>query len=147
MPKASTLLCLCASLLLAACTSVAPLKVPAADRVVSIEARISNSYDIETTKYKGSVTITDPAKIAQVIAQVSQLNSGMSRSLDTTPTPTHTLVVTDKDQMGLVIFIGLNWIGGRNNVAGSAAEDRLRQISDEQRTALLNKVGINDYRF
>lgn len=132
---------------LTACLPMDPLIIPESNLVQKIEARISNSYNIETEKYEGNVEIKNIEKIQQVISFLENINSGMRQATTTYPTPTHTIIVTDKNNSRLLIFIGLDWIGGRNNIEGSASENRLRGLSQSEREKLLTILGIADYRF
>ena len=133
--------------LLSACSSsVEPLRVPDAAAVSSIEGTISNSYDIAAAAYRDSVAVTDPARIKRIIEFLTTLNSNMVVPPGTFPTPSHTLEFKDVGGVNLVVYIGLNWVGGRNNVQGGS-QNRLRNISNEQRTQLLQLVGLKDYRF
>lgn len=133
--------------LLSACSSnVEPLRVPDASAISSIEGTISNSYDVATAAYRDSVFVTDPAHIGRIIEFLSKLNSNMVVPSGTFPTPSHTLEFKDVGGINLVVYIGLNWVGGRNN-AQDGSQNRLRNISDEQRKQLLQLVGLRDYRF
>lgn len=134
-------------LALIACSSgIGPLQIPAAGTVSSIEGRISNSYDVATNTYRDGVTISDPRQIQRVIDLLVTVNGDMEVPVGTFPTPTHTLVFTDSGGLKLVVFVGRDWVGGRNNVDGHS-ENRLRGITDEQRSELLRAVGLKDYRF
>ncbi len=124
-----------------------PLIIPSADSVTMIEGQITNSYDFKTKTYVGSVKITDQNKINKVIKYLRQINTGMSSATTTYPTPTHTIIVTDTENSNLVIFLGVNWIGGRNNVVGEASANRLTGLSDTKRKELLELIGIDDYRY
>ena len=131
-----------------ACAStVAPLVIPKPGEVVSIDATISNSYNPETKSYRGAVHVEDQAKISDILGRISDLNSGMTVPNGTFPTPTHSIVVNDRVNINLVVFIGLDWIGGRNIVPGKLAVNRARPISDAERASILKLVGIEDYRF
>ena len=147
IPRPAQILAVASALALTACSnSIGPLQIPAAETVSSIEGTISSSYDLPTKTYRDSVTITDASQIRRVVSLLEALNSDMSVPFDTFPLSTHTLAFTDSGGVNLVVYIGLNWIGGRNNgVEGS--KNRLRSVTDEQRSELLNAVGLKDYRF
>ena len=131
-----------------ACTStVAPLEIPKPGEVVSIDATISNSYSADTKSYRGAVHVEDQARIADILARIGELNRGMTVPNGTFSTPTHAIVVNDRVNINLVIFIGLDWIGGRNLSAGKLAVNRARHISESERESILKLVGIDDYRF
>lgn len=91
--------------------------------------------------------VEDQAKISDILARISDLNNGMTVPNGTFPTPTHAIVVNDRVNLNLVIFIGLDWIGGRNLVPGKPAVDRVRHISEAERASILKSVGTDDYRF
>ena len=91
--------------------------------------------------------VEDQAKIADILGRISELNRGMAVPNGTFPTPTHAIVVNDRVNINLVIFIGLDWIGGRNLSAGKPAVNRARHISESERASILKLVGIDDYRF
>jgi hypothetical protein len=120
-----------------------PLQLPAPATVSSIEGTISGSWDPATDTNRGSVTITDPRHIQRVIELLGTLNSDMSVGPHTFPTPSHTLVFTDSGGVNLLVFVGSNWVGGRNNVEGRS-DNRSRVITPEQRSELLRVVGIKD---
>ena len=71
----------------------------------------------------------------------------MSIPFGTFPTPTHSIVVNDSRGINLVIFVGLDWIGGKNIIPGAVAQNRATGIRESQRRAFLDVVGIEDYRF
>ena len=122
--------------LLSACSAaVDPLKVPSASAVSLIEGK----------SYQSSFSITDPERIRRVMAFLSDLSSNMSVPAGTFPTPTHTIAITDNTGVNLVVFVGKDWIGGRNNVGGRLARNRLRSITVEQRSDLLRLAGLRDY--
>jgi hypothetical protein len=120
-------------------SSADPLRVPRAIDVLSIDATMSNSRD--------SVHIDDPKKVSEILGVFDELNHNMSIPFGTFPTPTHSLVVNDSRGINLVIFVGLDWIGGKNIVSGTVAESRATHISESQRAWFLKVVGIDDYRF
>ena len=129
----------------AGCSSTtAPLRIPSAAAVSSIEARTLSAFDAAAGKYHDSVTIEDPHQITLIIEFLSTLNSDMAVPLTTFPTATHSLIVSDTSGANLVVYVALNWIGGRNNVQGGG-ENRLRNISDEQRAKILRLVGLKEY--
>jgi len=134
--------------LLAGCGSADPLMIPNAGDVRSIEAHVSNStFDPAAKSYTGKLIITDSKKIADVVHVLESLNNDMSIPSDNFPSPTHAIVFDDSTGKNLVVYVGLNWIGGRNNVSGAASTDRLRKVSEEQRQQFLQTVGIRDYQF
>jgi len=146
MPRFCALAAASLLALIACASRVEPLRIPDASTVSLIKGTISNSYDVATSTVRESVTITDPRRIQRVIALVGALNSDMSVPSGTYPTPTHTLAFTDSGDLNLVVFIGLNWVGGRNNNEGHS-QNRLRGITDDQRSELLRAMGLKDYRF
>lgn len=130
-----------------ACSSADPLRLPKANEVRSIDATISNSYNSDTKTYRGSVHIDDPKKVSEILGVFDELNHNMSIPFGTFPTPTHSIVVNDSRGINLVIFVGLDWIGGKNIISGTVAENRATHISESQRAVFLKVVGIDDYRF
>lgn len=131
----------------ACASSVAPLVIPKPGEVVSIDATISNSYNPDTKSYRGAVHVEDLAKISDILGRIRDLNSGMTVPNGTFPTPTHAIVVNDSVNINLVVFIGLDWIGGRNTVPGKLAVNRAGHLSEAERASILKLVGIGDYRF
>jgi hypothetical protein len=122
-----------------------PLKIPVSDHVTSIEVTFLDSFDKETKQYKRRTVLKEREKVAAAISQLNELNTEMYRPLDTFPIPTHTIIVNDRDHLGLVVFVGRNWIGGQNNIAGDSGKARLRIITDEQRAFLLESVGMGEH--
>jgi hypothetical protein len=133
--------------MLTACSSADPLKVPGANEVLSIGATISNSHNADTKTYRGSVHVDDPKKVSEILGVFRELNHNMSIPFRTFPTPTHSIVVNDSRGINLVIFVGLDWIGGKNLIFGTVAENRATHVTESQRAAFLKVVGIDDYRF
>ena len=147
MTKSQQLACLASMFIAIACSSADPLIVPRTDEVLSIDATISNSYNPDTKTYRGSVHIDDPKKVSEILRAFGELNHNMSIPFGTFPTPTHSIVVNDSRGVNVVIFVGLDWIGGYDTVSGAAAQNRATHISESQRRAFLEVVGIDDYRF
>ena len=131
----------------ACASSVAPLVLPRPSDVVSIDATISNSYNPDTKRYRRAVHVEDQAKIGDILGRISELNHDMTIPTGTFPTPTHAIVVNDRVNINLVVFVGLDWIGGRNILPGKLAVNRSRHISEAERANILKLVGIDDYRF
>ena len=147
MNQPSLLACVALMSIVSACSSAGALKVPTATDVRSIDATISNSYDPDKKVYIGGLHIDEPNKITEILGAFKLLNHDMSIPFGTFPTPTHSIVVKDSQGINLVIFVGVNWIGGQNIVSGKITEGRTTRISDSQRTKFLKTVGIRDYRF
>jgi hypothetical protein len=133
--------------MLTACWSADPLRVPSANEVLSIDATISNFHNADTKTDRGSVHIDDPKKVSEILGVFGALNHNMSISFGTFPTSTHSIVVNDSRGINLVIFVGLGWIGGKNLISGTVAENRATHVTESQRPAFLRVVGIDDYRF
>ncbi|MDQ8183412.1 hypothetical protein [Pelagicoccus sp. SDUM812005] len=122
------------------------LTVPKPNEIVRIEAHVENTYDTKIDGYREEVVITDPIKIEKFTNFLSDLNKGMVELLFSTyPTPTHTIGFKDNNGTNLVVWIGFNWLGGRNNVEGRASTNRLTKISVEERRGLLQLLGLPDY--
>jgi hypothetical protein len=128
MTKSYQLACLALMSIVTACSSADPLRVLRANEVLSIDATISNSYNSNTKTYRGSVHIDDPKKVSEILGVFDELNHNMSIPFGTFPTPTHAIVVNDSRGINLVIFVGLDWIGGKNIISGTVAEN-VRHIS------------------
>jgi hypothetical protein len=111
--------------------SVLPLAVPDANSIGRIEGTIANSA--------GSVSVTDSSRIAEIVELVSRLNDDMRRPFATYPAATHTISFHSHDgSTSLILFLGLDWLGGR---------DGLTSISASDRTELLESLEIADYYF
>jgi hypothetical protein len=136
-----------ALVIMAGCRPLDPLIIPSVETVTIIEARISNSFDFESNSYNGSVKIDDPEKIEKIVDYLKQINSDMRTATTTDPTPTHTIILSDTENVNLVIFLGTNWIGGRNNVKGDASTNRQRILSDTKRKEFIGLLGVDNYRF
>ena len=134
-------------LLFVGCVPMAALRFPDPAAVTKIEVTGSGNYNFETGEHDGKITIMDPREIEEVMNILESVNSRMRGAATTFPTPTHTISFTDTSGTNLVMWIGVNWIGGRNNLEGSPSNNRLRPLHGEERTKLFRILGIEDDGF
>jgi hypothetical protein len=127
----------------AACSSMKPLIVLASNTVEKIEIKNNDNYNFDNKRYQNSVVINDPGKIAEIIEFLKILNTGMERATTTYPTPKYTVLINDAENRNLVVFIGSNWIGGRNNIGGEASLNRLKTLEKHKITKLFELLGID----
>lgn len=140
-------LTLVALLCVTGCNSLDPLIVPDVKTVTMIEGRIANSYNSTTGEHVGKVEIRDISSIKKIIEYFTHVNKDMESAFLAVPTPTHTIIVTGSNSDKLVIYLGANWIGGKNIISGVVYESRFRNISVDQRLQLLCLLSIDDYDF
>ena len=70
----------------ACASSSSPLVIPKPGDLVSMDAKISNSYNTDTKSYRGAVHVEDQGKISDILGRISELNRGMTVPLGTLPT-------------------------------------------------------------
>jgi hypothetical protein len=124
--------------LLASCSTTVdraapPLPLPAVHEVASITA---------ASGARGAV-ITDRESIERFLAFLAAHNDGWRTPAGTFPTPQWTIELAGEAGLLLVLWVGPNWLGGREG-SGSNREHRLRDLSAEARRALLDILGVID---
>ncbi len=112
------------------------LKIPTPSSVINVE--VINS-DTPNTKL---IEIKDNAQITSLIALLGGLNSNMYKTAFTYPTPQYGIVIHDREGTNLVVWIGPNWLGGRNNIKGPSAQERLTTLNETDRIKLLKLLGV-----
>jgi len=112
-----------------------PLSVPSAAQVtrVTIAEGSSNSER----------TIIESDRIRALMAFFASHNDGWHTATTTFPTPRVTVNVYDHDRLLMAVWFGPGWMGGRNGDQ-YAPDNRLRDLSDNERRQFETLVGIND---
>ena len=87
------------------------------------------------------VVVTDPKTIERFMVFLQARNSGWEKPWDTFPTPTCTISLKDDKGLLLVVWLGQKWIGGREG-NGDSSQNRLRSLSDLERSEALEILGI-----
>jgi hypothetical protein len=134
---------------LSGCSSIEPLIVPNSSSIKKIAVKKIIPYenyqntDNSTLSTKNRFYIIDQIKINKITWHINQLNTNMKvSSWSTYPAPSYSLLFTDTEMKNLVIFIGENWIGGRNNIKGNASIKRHSFINEKQKKELFDLLGI-----
>jgi len=111
-----------------------PLPLPPSSSVIEIGVASGN---IEFKR-----RIVDPETIAGVLALLSSNNSGYRYPVGTFPGAQYTLVFRDHERERLVVWVGPDWLGGRE-LPGSARANRLRGLAAGERAKLLSLIGAS----
>lgn len=128
-------------LLLAGCRDLPPLQVPEPEVVTHVDIRPESAGGLSRVPGPAS-ELRDPLRIGQLLFRVADLNADLHEPFAGFPAPTHTVMVHDTANVNLVLFIGRDWLGGRNNLPGDAAVNRLRDIDANERAELLALLGV-----
>jgi hypothetical protein len=115
-----------------------PLPIPdiaGIDRVV-VSAQPERPKD-------GEVVIKNAKRIKRLVAFLKERNNGWHKPWDTFPTPGWTVSFEKGKEMPLVLWLGPNWLGGREG-RGAAADNRLRSLSKKESDELFEILGIAD---
>ena len=116
---------------LASAAQAAPsLPIPAAGDVDRIVVSV----------HSGEAVITDPRVIDEFVAFLKARNRHWSRPWGTFPTPEWTIRLIGRKDPVLVLWLGPNWLGGREGLAGAQA-NRLRSLSEKDRAEALRILG------
>lgn len=83
--------------------------------------------------------VTDPRQIEAAIEVLKTLNVGLGKPWKNFSKPQHVTMFLQGGTELLVVFVGVNWIGGREGQA-SSAQIRMRRISAEQRQQFLAAI-------
>jgi hypothetical protein len=84
--------------------------------------------------------IRDPKVIAQFVAFLSSRNTDWRQPWDTFPTPQWTIRLVGRGHDHLVLWLGPNWLGGREGRA-AAKSNRLRSLSQKEHDEALKILG------
>jgi hypothetical protein len=109
---------------------VPPLPIPAA-------------HDVDYIALSGGTNetiIRDPKAIAQFVAFLSARNTDWRKPWDTFPTPEWTIRLVGRRDDHLVLWLGPNWLGGREGQA-AAKNNRLRSLSQKEHDEVLKTLG------
>ena len=104
-----------------------PLTVPTAAQVTRITVRESSSTSQRT--------IREPNQIADVIDFFAKHNDGWYTRMDTFPTGRYAVTIYSNDRVLMVVWLGPDWIGGRDGNQG-ASDNRLRALSTDEKRRL-----------
>jgi hypothetical protein len=107
-----------------------PLPIPAAPDV---------DY-IALTGGTNETVIRDPKVIAQFVAFLSACHTDWRKPWDTFPTPEWTIRLVGRRDDHLVLWLGPNWLGGREGRA-AAKNNRIRSLSQKEHDEALKMLG------
>jgi hypothetical protein len=110
--------------------SAPPLPIPAAPDVDYIALSGGTSETV----------IRDPKVIAQFVAFLNARNTNWRKPWGTFPTPEWTIRLAGRRDDHLVLWLGPNWLGGREGKAG-ARDNRLRTLSQKEHDEALKMLG------
>jgi hypothetical protein len=110
-----------------------PLPLPAVHEVAHITA---------SSGARGAV-ITDRESVERFLAFLTSHNDGWRIPAGTFPTPQWTIELAGEPGALLVLWLGPNWLGGREG-SGTARDNRLRDLSAKARLTLLDILGVMD---
>ncbi|MDB5310616.1 MAG: hypothetical protein JWO38_4818 [Gemmataceae bacterium] len=80
--------------------------------------------------------IEDPKAVERLLAFLRAHNDGWRKPWDTFPTPQYTVHLKRNNELLLVVWVGANWIGGREG-SGDSSQNRLRSLSEQERAEVL----------
>jgi hypothetical protein len=128
---------LCSLFSLGAILSAAPLGLPGQGEVTEIVTTWKDGVHEQDQISR----ITDPKQIEAAIEMMKSLNSNLRKPWKNFTSPQYvTIFLHDSSEM-LVVFMGVNWIGGREGNT-SSAHIRMRRITSEQRQQFLSTIII-----
>lgn len=116
--------------------NVRPLPIPDA---VGVE-RIVISYDPDSIKGK-EVVVKDANRIKRVLSFLKERNSGWEKTWHTFPSPQWTIRLEKGETLLLVLWLGPNWMGGREG-QGDSSDNRLRTFVKKDRDELFQILGL-----
>lgn len=90
---------------------------------------------------KAETTISDQKTITHFLEFVRSHNDGWREPWDTFPSPQYSLQIKRANELILVVWLGPNWMGGREGTADSSS-NRLRNLSDQEQAELHRILGI-----
>jgi len=126
------------SVLLVGCTLLrhaAPLSVPSAAQVTHVTIREGSST--------AERTVAEPERIRALLTFFATHNDDWHTAATTFPTPRVTVNVDDHDRLLMAVWFGPGWMGGRNGDQ-YASDNRLRDLSNNDRRQIETLLGIND---
>jgi len=85
--------------------------------------------------------IEDRKAVERFVAFLRAHNDGWQKPWDTFPSSQYTVSLKRGEELLLVVWVGTNWIGGREGGGGSS-DNRLRSLSDRERAEVLEILGI-----
>jgi hypothetical protein len=127
-----------------AATAAVSLFTPTASQLPVPEA---SKVDRVVISWRGAgrqereLVTTDPKAIARFLTYLRNHNDGWRKPWDTFPSQQYTASLKRGEELLLVVWVGTNWIGGREG-SGSASDNRLRSLSGRERTQVLDILGI-----
>jgi hypothetical protein len=107
-----------------------PLPIPAAADVDRIVLSSGTNESV----------IRDRKAITQFVAFLSGRNTDWRKPWDTFPTPEWTIRLVGPSDDHLVLWLGPNWLGGREG-HGAAKSNRLRSLSQKEHDEALKMLG------
>jgi hypothetical protein len=88
-----------------------------------------------------SFEVNDRGRVEWFLAFVRERGDGWRKPWDTFPGARYRVVVERERKPVQVYWVGKNWIGGRE-WEEDATQNRLRRLSEDERIAVLEKLGI-----
>ena len=85
--------------------------------------------------------IEDPKAVERLLAFLRAQNDGWRRPMYTFPSGQYTISITRDKELLVVIWVGADWIGGREG-SGGASDNRLRSLSEGKRAELLEILNL-----
>jgi hypothetical protein len=121
---------------ISSCASTAGhLPVPEASAVNRLE--VSRSGGDPEREF----VIEDAKTVERFLSFLRRHKDGWYKPWDTFPTPQYSVSLKRDDKLVMVVWVGTNWIGGREGGDG-AADNRLRSLSDRERAEILEILRI-----
>jgi hypothetical protein len=117
--------------------TAAPLSLPAQGEVTEVVTTWKDGIHEQDQISR----ITDPTQIEAVIEVMKTLNFALSKPWKNFAKPQYVTMFLHGSSEVLVVFVGVNWIGGREGYA-SSAHIRMRHITAEQRQQFLSTIVI-----
>ena len=85
--------------------------------------------------------IEDPKEVERFLAFLRVHNDEWRKPWNTFPGGQYTVTLERDKELLLVLWMGSNWLGGREG-SGGFSDNRLRSLSDTERAELLEILGI-----
>ncbi len=97
--------------------------------------------ETSSTRERPERVIDDPQVIGRLVFFLIAHNTGWYVPWHTFPGPQYTVTLKRNQEQLLVVWVGTNWIGGREGT-GENAGSRLRSVSEQERAEILGILGI-----
>jgi hypothetical protein len=128
---------LCSLISLGINSPAAPLNLPGQGEVTEIVTTWKDSIHEQDQISR----ISDPKQIEAAIEMMKTLNFDLRKPWKNFAAPQYVTIFLHESSEMLVVFVGANWIGGREGDT-SSAHIRMRRITSEQRQQFLSTIII-----